>query len=330
MPQNRPGRTGSGSIAADHTGGKGVAPTKRERTRGGKPALPWFGFAGEAGLGMDAAMRASFIKMHGAGNDFVVFDERDQPLGLTPGLAVALADRHVGIGCDQLISIEPSARADALLRIRNADGSEAEACGNATRCVAALLARQGATQHLAIETGSGILAAEILDADRVLVDMGEPLLLWNEIPLAKPLDTLALPAGADWPGAPAAVSMGNPHVTFFVPDAEAVEVGVLGPRIEHDPLFPARANVGFASILSPERLRLRVWERGVGLTRACGSGASAALVNANRLGLAGRKADVVMDGGVLEIEWGPDGHVLMTGPAVISFRGEIDLDSFPR
>lgn len=284
---------------------------------------------------MHARMKTTFVKMHGAGNDFVVFDERRARLGLTPALAAALADRHHGIGCDQLISIEPSARADAFMRIRNADGSEAEACGNATRCVAALLAADGDGRRFVVETVSGLLTAELEDGGRVRVDMGRPLMTWQEIPLARSLDTLALPPEPGWPGAPAAVSMGNPHLTFFVPDADQVDVAGLGPKIERDKLFPERINVGFASLAAPGRLRLRVWERGAGLTRACGSGACAAVVNASRRGLAGRAATVVMDGGTLDITWragaGEEGgQVLMTGPTAIAFQGEIELDAYPR
>ncbi|MGH7066976.1 MAG: diaminopimelate epimerase [Acetobacteraceae bacterium] len=280
-------------------------------------------------------MKTAFVKMHGAGNDFAVFDERRVRLGLTPALAAALADRHHGIGCDQLISIERSARADAFMRIRNADGSEAEACGNATRCVAALLAADGDGRRFVVETVSGLLPAELEDGGRVQVDMGPPATAWHEIPLARPLETLALPPAPGWPGEPAAVSMGNPHLTFFVPDADQADVAGLGPKIERDPLFPERINVGFASLLAPGRLRLRVWERGAGLTRACGSGASAAVVNASRRNLIGREATVVMDGGILDIAWragvGDEaGHVLMTGPTAIAFRGEVELDAYPR
>lgn len=275
-------------------------------------------------------MRTGFVKMHGAGNDFAVFDERRGGLGLTPERAAAIADRHRGIGCDQVVSIEPSARADAFMRIRNADGSEAEACGNATRCVAILLADGGDARRFVIETVSGLLPAEIEEGGRVQVDMGPPALAWDEIPLSRALDTLALPRAAGWPGEPAAISMGNPHVTFFVPDADRADAEHVGPRIEQDPLFPERVNVGFASLAGTERLRLRVWERGAGLTRACGSGACAAVVNASRRGLIGRQATVVMDGGTLEIAWRADGHVLMTGPTAIAYRGEIELDLYPR
>ncbi|MGH7121234.1 MAG: diaminopimelate epimerase [Acetobacteraceae bacterium] len=275
-------------------------------------------------------MRTPFVKMHGAGNDFAVFDEREKPLGLTARLAAAIADRHHGIGCDQIVSIEPSTHADAFMRIRNRDGSAAEACGNATRCVATLLARAGGNRQFVIETVTRLLPAEIDASGEVAVDMGSPAWQWAEIPLASPRETLALAPAAGWPGAPAAVSMGNPHVTFFVPDAEAVDAARLGPMIEHDPLFPERANVGFASVLGEDRLRLRVWERGAGLTQACGSGACAALVNASRRNLTGRRAEVVMDGGTLVIAWRADGHVLMKGPAVIAFEGEIELDAYPR
>ena len=278
-------------------------------------------------------MRASFVKMNGAGNDFVVFDERRVHLGLTPKRAAALADRHRGIGCDQLISIEPSARADAFMRIRNADGSEAGACGNATRCVAillsGLLAAETSRERLAIETVAGILPAEILGPDRVRVDMGPPRFAWDEIPLARPLDTLHLPPlGGEAVGA--ALSIGNPHVTFFVPDAGAIPLAERGPPIEHDRLFPEGVNVGFASILASDRMRLRVWERGAGATRACGSAACAAVVNASRRGLGGRAMEVSMEGGTLAIEWRADGEVLMTGPVAIAFTGEVDLSGYPQ
>lgn len=275
-------------------------------------------------------MRVSFVKMHGSGNDFAVFDQRRTPLALTPARAAALADRHRGVGCDQIISIEPSGAADAFMRILNADGSEAGACGNATRCVAILLYEENRRRRLTIETVSGILPAEILEAGRARVDMGEPRLLWNEIPLAGPADTLHLPLRAAGAEDAAAASMGNPHVTFFVADLDAVPVLDLGPRFERDPLFPERVNVGFATVLAPDRMRLRVWERGAGLTRACGSAACAAVVNANRRDLGGRSMAVDTDGGRLEIEWCANGHVLMTGPAATAFTGEIDLAAYPQ
>ncbi|HEY7577628.1 MAG TPA: diaminopimelate epimerase [Acetobacteraceae bacterium] len=275
---------------------------------------------------------ARFVKMHGCGNDFVVFDERARPLGITPARAAAIADRRTGVGCDQLIVIEPPpARSDAgaFMRIRNPDGSEAGACGNATRCVARLLAGETGRSSQIIRTIAGDLRAEVLPDANVRVDMGPPRLDWPDIPLARPMDTLHLDLALGPLANPAAASMGNPHATFFVADLADVPVAELGPRLERAPLFPERANIGFAQVLAPDRIRLRVWERGAGLTLACGSGACAALVNAHRRGLAGRRAVLAMDGGELEIEWRADGHVLMTGRVATSFRGEIDLADFP-
>ncbi|MBV9736141.1 MAG: diaminopimelate epimerase [Acidisphaera sp.] len=275
-------------------------------------------------------MQARFVKMHGLGNDFVVFDERAAPLGLTAARAAAIADRRSGVGCDQFITIEPPPPgADAFMRIRNPDGAEAGACGNATRCVADLLFRETGRPRQVIRTAAGDLAAEVRADGTVQVDMGPARLDWQDIPLARPADTLHLDLAEGSLADPAACSIGNPHVTFFVADPESVPVAAIGPRIECDPLFPQRANVGFASVPGPDRLRLRVWERGAGLTRACGSGACAALVNAHRRGLTGRKAEVVLDGGALRIEWRPDGHVLMTGPTATAFHGCIDLAAYP-
>lgn len=274
---------------------------------------------------MDAApQQIAFVKMHGAGNDFVVVDERARPLGLTPERVRALADRRTGIGCDQFITLEPpppGTDADLFMRIRNPDGSEAGACGNATRCVADLLFEENGRPYQVIRTVAGDLPAERLRDGRIRVDMGPARLDWRDVPLAREMDTLHLPL----PGDPAACGMGNPHATFFVADADAHPVAAEGPRFEHDPLFPERANIGFAQVLAPDRIRLRVWERGAGLTRACGSGACAALVNAHRRGLAGRRAEVVVDGGALDIEWRQTGRVLMTGPVATAFRGVVRL-----
>ncbi len=269
-------------------------------------------------------MRVPFTKMHGCGNDFVVLDERTHPLDLTPAQAAALCDRRLGIGCDQLVTLTPVPGDGnaAFMRIRNPDGSEASACGNATRCVAALLAAATGLDRVAVHTVAGILASERLPDGRVRVDMGAPRLEWRDVPLAREVDTLHLPL----PGNPAALSMGNPHATFFVDDVDAVETR--GAALERVPLFPERANIGFARVLAPDRIRLRVWERGAGLTLACGSGACAALVNAARLGLCARRAAVEMDGGTLEIEWADDNRVWMTGPVATSFTGELDLASF--
>ena len=277
-------------------------------------------------------MRVRFTKMHGCGNDFVVFDERAQPLGFTQTRAAAIADRRPAIGCDQFITIERApagSTAAAFMRIRNPDGGEAGACGNATRCVAALLADETGQAVQVIRTEAGDLPATVLAPDRVTVDMGVPRFGWRDIPLAREADTLRLDLSAGPVRDPAAASMGNPHATFFVDDVEALRVTALGPVLEHDPIFPERANIGFAQILAPDRIRLRVWERTAGLTLACGSGACAALVNAHRRGLTGRRATMLLDGGELEIAWRDDGHVLMTGPVTTAFTGTIELDDFP-
>jgi diaminopimelate epimerase len=268
-------------------------------------------------------MQLPFTKMHGAGNDFIVLDARATPIQLAPAQAASLADRRTGIGCDQLILIEPAANgADAFMRILNADGSEAGACGNATRCVTALLHEETGRARQLIRTAAGDLATFYAGGGRVLVDMGVPRFGWQDIPLAHEADTLRLPL----PGGPAACSMGNPHMTFFVESAEDVEVLAEGPRWEHHDLFPERVNVGFAQVIAPDRVRLRVWERGAGFTRACGSGACAAVVNAQRRGLAvAKQVQVVMDGGTLLIERTERGHVLMIGPTAISFRGVVEL-----
>jgi diaminopimelate epimerase len=275
---------------------------------------------------------ARFLKMHGCGNDFIVFDERVGRLGLTPRRAAAIADRRTGVGCDQFIVIEPpgeNSDADAFMRIRNPDGAEAGACGNATRCVVDLLARETGRRTQVIRTIAGNLPSEALSDGRVRVDMGKPRLDWPDIPLARPMDTLHLDLAAGPVADPAAASMGNPHATFFVADVACLPVAELGSLLEHDTLFPERANIGFAQVLAPDRIRLRVWERGAGLTLACGSGACAALVNAHRRGLTGRRAKVAVDGGELEIAWRTDGHVLMTGPVATAYIGEIDLAAYP-
>ncbi len=275
-------------------------------------------------------MIARFLKMHGCGNDFVVFDERVASFGFTPTKAAAIADRHTGIGCDQFITIEPGFDgADAFMRIRNPDGSEAGACGNATRCVASLLTQQTGRADQIIRTVAGNLHATALGDGRVQVDMGAVRLDWADVPLARAMDTLHLDLAVGPVSDPAAASMGNPHATFFVDDIDATPIEAIGPVLEHDPIFPQRANIGFAQILSPDRIRLRVWERGAGLTLACGSGACATIVNAHRRGLTGRSATVLVDGGTLDMTWREDGHVLMTGPVATAFTGDIDLSAFP-
>jgi diaminopimelate epimerase len=275
-------------------------------------------------------MIARFIKMHGCGNDFVVIDERRQPIGLSSARIAAISDRRTGIGCDQFITIEAGTDgADAFMRIRNSDGSEAGACGNATRCVAQLIAAESNREFLVIRTISGDLPAAVLPDGRVRVDMGLVRLGWADIPLSGPMDTLHLNLARGAVSDPAAANLGNPHATFFVPDLAAVDIARIGPSLENDPIFPDKANIGFAQVIASDRMRLRVWERGAGLTLACGSGACAALVNAHRRGLTARRAAVLVDGGELEIEWAEDGHVMMTGPVATSFRGEVDLAAYP-
>jgi diaminopimelate epimerase len=270
--------------------------------------------------------RLPFIKMHGLGNDFVVIDARKHPVALSAAAARAIADRRRGVGCDQLIVLEAprDGGTQAFMRIRNADGGESAACGNATRCIGAFLMAENGAKQARIGTEAGVLMAQGSGA-KVTVDFGTPRLDWREVPLASACDTLHAPIAEGPLSDPACCSMGNPHGTFFVPHADAVDLATHGPKLERHPMFPERANIGVAQIIARDCIRLRVWERGAGITLACGTGACAALVNANRRGLAGRKATLVLDGGELTIEWQEsDGHVLMTGPVAISFRGEID------
>ncbi len=268
----------------------------------------------------------SFRKMHGLGNDFVVLDARAHPLVLTPAMTRAIADRRTGIGCDQLVVIEParSGLSDAWMSLWNADGSQTSACGNATRCVAWLLMEQAGSDHVIIETRAGLLDAERRGDKLIAVDMGPARLDWREIPVAKAVDTLNLGIGIGALQNPVGVSMGNPHAVFFVDDVAAIDLAALGPVLEHHDVFPERANIEAAQVLSHDRIRMRVWERGTGITSACGTGACATLVAAARRGLTGRKADVILDGGTLTIEWLPDDHVLMTGPVALVAEGKLD------
>jgi diaminopimelate epimerase len=264
-----------------------------------------------------------FQKMHGLGNDFVVIDARAEPVAISTARARAIADRRKGIGCDQLILIEPSATADARMRIFNADGSEVEACGNASRAVALLL---GGTQR--VETAGGIITLTADSANSATVDMGRPTMDWDAIPLAYPMDTLHLPVGWEDLTDPAAINVGNPHVIMFVPDCDALDLARLGPLIEHDPLFPERINVNVATITGASSLRLRVWERGAGLTRACGTGACATAAVALARRLVTGPVAVDLPGGRLTIDQRDDGHLLMSGPATHVFTGTADWDSF--
>jgi len=265
-------------------------------------------------------MQVRFHKMHGLGNDFVVIDARaTTPVAMTAARARALADRKTGIGCDQLILLEPSDTADAFMRIFNSDGGEVEACGNATRCVVSLLG--GAAR---IDTVAGMLEGRSLDG-QVAVELGAPRFDWDAIPLAYAMDTRAMPVGWEELGSPMAANVGNPHVIFFVAETDKVALDRLGPLIETDPLFPARINVNVATVDDRANIRLRVWERGVGLTDACGTGACATAVSAIRAGLVDSPVTVTLPGGPLTIDWAPGRPITMTGPATHVFTGDIDL-----
>lgn len=265
-----------------------------------------------------------FLKMHGCGNDFVVLDCRARPFALGERQVRRVADRHKGVGFDQLVVIECSEQADARLRFLNSDGSESAACGNGTRCAARLLFEETERDRIELQVGERRLEAERLPDGRIAVTMGEPAFDWREIPLAEPADTLALPIDVAGLPRPVGVSMGNPHVVFFVESVTTVDVERLGTMLERHPLFPERANIGFAQVLDAGTLRLRVFERGAGLTLACGSGACAAMVAARRRGLAGDRARLILDGGILEVFWLGEGPVTMIGPAAKAFSGTLD------
>lgn len=269
-------------------------------------------------------MRVPFIKMHGLGNDFVILDARKNGFRPAPAQIRRIADRRHGVGCDQLILLEKPRNPQARLYmgIFNADGSVSGACGNATRCVALLEKESGAPEKFFIESDGAMLAAEV--GKSISIDMGPARTGWKDIPLKAAGDTLALEVGKKHKlPLGVGVNMGNPHVVFFVPDAEQVDVADLGAQIETDPLFPERTNVEFVSVKDRHTLRMRVWERGAGITQACGSGACAVLVAAVRRDLAERKATVIADGGALSVTWLENDHVLLEGPASYSFAGEI-------
>lgn len=272
-----------------------------------------------------------FLKMHGLGNDFVVLDARTDRFDVSAEAARAIGDRHTGVGFDQLVILEPprDPAADVFMGLRNSDGSVAGACGNATRCVARLLMQETGKSNVTIQTLAGLLKAEAAPGGLFAVDMGPALLDWQNIPLASAMDSLTLPVQIEGLPAPVGVGMGNPHAVFFVADAEQAPVATIGPVVETHPLFPEKTNVEFAQVLDRGRIRMRVWERGVGITQACGSGACAALVAAARLGLTDRKAEVILDGGSLIIEWRADNHVMMTGSASLSFAGRLDASLLP-
>ncbi len=273
----------------------------------------------------------SFLKMHGLGNDFVVLDARRQSLALSAETVRRIADRRTGVGFDQMVVIAPpeSKLADVFMTIWNADGTEVSACGNATRCVAWLLMGETGETHAVIETKAGLLDAQAAANGLISVDMGPAFLDWRDIPLSQAVDSKHLPLSLEDLTDPVGVGMGNPHAVFFVEDAESVDLARLGPILEHHPLFPQRCNIEIVQPIGPGRLRMRVWERGAGITLACGTGACASVVAASRRGLIGRSAEVVLDGGTLAIEWLQDGHVLMTGPVALSYSGTLDGSLLP-
>ncbi len=263
----------------------------------------------------------AFRKMHGLGNDFVVIDQRAGAVALAPALVRAIGDRHRGVGFDQLAEILPGGNTTAAVRFWNSDGSRAQACGNATRCVADLLMAETGAPEITLSSDNGVLVARRRDG-LVEVDMGVAHLGWRDIPLAREADTLHLPIE----GGPAACSMGNPHCCFFVDDVAAVPLATRGPAVEHDPLFPERTNVQFVQVLARDRARVRVWERGAGETLASGSSSCAVLVNAVRRGLMDRQATIVLDGGDLQMAWREDGHVIMAGPVAHVFEGVLSAE----
>ncbi|MDV6332095.1 diaminopimelate epimerase [Asticcacaulis sp. 201] len=277
-------------------------------------------------------MTRPFLKMNGLGNDFIVIDARDQAFAPAPEQIRAWGDRTSGIGFDQLIAIEGSTEGDAFMRVWNTDGSTVETCGNALRCVAWYLNRDANDRTLKIDTLGGQTRARVLRADArtgtASVDMGKPGLDWRQIPLAEEMNTAKLelqvgPIDAPLYHTPVAVSMGNPHVVFFVDDIATVDVAATGSLIENHPLFPEGVNVEFAQVIDRQTIRMRVWERGAGITKACGTGACATLVAAVRRGLTDRAATIIMDGGPLHVAWAENDHIVMTGPIEVEFEGQL-------
>ncbi|MFN3623194.1 MAG: diaminopimelate epimerase [Hyphomicrobium sp.] len=285
---------------------------------------------------MTDAASIPFRKMNGLGNDFVVLDARTRSLALGAEDARRIGDRRTGVGCDQVIVIEPSQKADVFMRIFNADGSEVSACGNATRCVALIAAEEAGRPEVSVETSAGLLKAKVDSADSITIDMGKPRFLWNEIPLAEPFeDTTGIelqigPIDAPVLHTPSVVNVGNPHAIFWVDDVNAYDLDRFGPLLENHPIFPERANISLAQVTSRNGLNLKTWERGAGLTRACGTAACAAAVAAARKGLTDRKVAVKLPGGTLFIEWAENDHILMRGPAELEFEGTLAPDTLVR
>lgn len=265
--------------------------------------------------------------MHALGNDFVVFDARTRPITLGNRQVQHLASRHRGVGCDQVIILEPSKKADLIMRIFNADGGEVGACGNAARCVGLFLMEEQKTSEVLIETQNALLQCRSTASELITIDMGKPRLDWQDIPLSRQEDTLHLGIAAGPLKNAVAVNMGNPHAVFLVSDCSSIDLRRLGPILETNSLFPERANISVAEVIDSENIRLRVWERGTGITLACGTAACATLVATHRRGICKRKANILLDGGVLQIDWQTNGRVLMTGPATKSFTGTIDIQT---
>ena len=282
---------------------------------------------------MDHSANIPFRKMNGLGNDFVVLDARHKAIEMTPEDARRLADRSMGPGCYQVIVLEPTKKADVFMRIFNADGSDVEACGNAARCVALLVAEEAGRPEVTVETRAGLLRAQVESGDRVVIDMGVPRFAWNEIPLAEPFhDTTGIelqmgPIDAPILHSPSVVNVGNPHAIFWVDDVDAYDLARFGPLLENHPVFPERANISLAHVTSRSGLRLKTWERGAGLTKACGTAACAAAVAAARKGLTDRQVTVELPGGKLFIDWTTDGHILMRGPAELDFEGTLAAET---
>lgn len=273
-----------------------------------------------------------FTKMHGLGNDFVVLDNRKGNLEIEPADVCAIGDRRTGVGFDQLLILEQARNPTAhiFMQILNPDGSEAEACGNGTRCVAALIMTEMGKSNASIETIAGILETKCTSKNMVSVDMGRAQWDWQHIPLSEERDTLNLGISSGNLVDPAAVNIGNPHMVFFVDDAESIDLSAHGPKLENHPLFPERTNVEVASLIGPDKIRMRVWERGAGITPACGSGACAVGVTAHLRGLTSRKIEVFLDGGRLTIEWTERDRIIMTGPVATAFEGTLDLNGITK
>ncbi len=285
---------------------------------------------------MSGAATIAFRKMNGLGNDFVILDARLHEAEITPEDARRIGDRSRGPGCDQIIVLEPSDKADVFMRIFNADGSEVGACGNAARCVALLLSQETGREEAKIETRAGVLGAHVESADKIVIDMGEPRFAWDEIPLAEPFhDTTGIelqigPIDAPVLHSPSVVNVGNPHAIFWVDDVDAHDLARFGPLLENHPIFPERANISLAQVKSRNLIKLKTWERGAGLTRACGTAACAAAVAAARKRLTDRQVTVELPGGALFIDWTADGHILMSGPAELEFEGTLGPEVLSR